>query len=171
MVSRMMMPALLTTTFVAPISRPTRSARLLQASASVTSRENAVASPPSARMSTAVFSAVSDRTSVTMTRAPLRAKPTAMARPLPCPAPVDQHELVLEHNAERYLVSCHGRLLRLCDFAHHDDAVSLDGRSGPGSGGRCGSAHPSRPVAAPAMWHPAIWPKVKAGPRVMPAPG
>ena len=59
MSSRMMIPALFTTTLTAPISRPTRSASAVHASASVTSSAKALASPPLERISCAVASAVS----------------------------------------------------------------------------------------------------------------
>ncbi|MCY1365068.1 hypothetical protein D9M69_519000 [compost metagenome] len=87
-VSRMMMPALFTSRSTWPTSCATRAASAWQASGAVTSSTNDQASPPSLRTSCAVSATVASFMSVTTTRAPAWARPSASARPLPWPAPV-----------------------------------------------------------------------------------
>src|SRR5262249_39957988 len=80
--------ALLTSTSSAP-KRATLSATIPSTSARrPTSTVSAIASPPAARISSAVRSARCAFSSATQTRAPSRANTSAMPRPMPWPAPV-----------------------------------------------------------------------------------
>ena len=85
---RRAMPALLTRMETRPRVSATSSATSRQAARSVTSSLKPRALPPAVPISAATLLAASPSMSSTARLAPSRAKPAAMARPMPEPAPV-----------------------------------------------------------------------------------
>jgi len=85
---RSRMPALLTRIDVLPCQASTSAASRSQAVASRTSRVTACAVPPAFWIAAALCCAKAASTSVTTTMAPAFASPSAIAAPLPRPAPV-----------------------------------------------------------------------------------
>ncbi len=82
------MPALLKSTSMCPSAFAVSSAIRRASSGSVTSAKMALALPPSAWTSLTVSSAPARSTSAMTTHPPSRAKRSALARPMPEPAPV-----------------------------------------------------------------------------------
>src|SRR5689334_19120775 len=85
---RRLMPALLTRIDTGPTLAVTSPATAKQFWRSVTSSPKLSALPPSPRISSAAFAAAASSISRTTTRAPSRAKPAAIARPMPDAPPV-----------------------------------------------------------------------------------
>ena len=89
-------PALFTRMSIGPSSRSTRSAAAIASSSLVTSRATAIADAPAARISAAACSAESNWISARATFAPSSASREAIARPIPCAAPVTIATLPVE---------------------------------------------------------------------------
>jgi hypothetical protein len=81
-------PALLTTTSGMPTSARTHPANRSISSAAATSTWRACASPPRRLISSDTDVTAARFRSAAITRAPLAANPSAVARPMPLPAPV-----------------------------------------------------------------------------------